>query len=316
MRRLRCFRLATMGLALLVMLMSGSSPSNALLQFAQGVEHDKSLLQDAQQSGAPEGRQAYLWALLGEDYEAVPDFFHAEEAYNKALHIWEHDPTQQGNYATALDNLGALYLAYSRIGEAAECRKKAREIRLRAGDALGLARSQERLAEVALVQHRFKDAAIEADEAYVELTARHDPIPSERISALVTAAIAKCMRHDCSKGRRTAEQALAVARENFAEESVPVAHSLLALGLAQSRTGDDAQAEQTMLQGIHILEEKSGPSSPAVLGALYEYRDFLEHVHRREQANALSSQLDSRLSLLRSQCAGCSTSVHGLVGAR
>ena len=71
-----------------------------------------------------------------------------------------------------------------------------------------------------------------------------------------------------------------------------------------------------MLQGIHILEVKSSPSSPSVLGALYEYRDFLEHIHRREQANTLSSRLVSRLSLLRSQCAVCSTSVDGLVGAR
>ena len=165
--------------------------------------------------GAPDSRQAYLWALLGEDYEGVSDFFDAEEAYNKALHIWEHDPTEQGNYATALDNLGALFLAYSRIDEAAECRKKAREIRLRAGDASGLARRQERLAEVALVQHRFKEAAIEADNTYVELTTLCDPIPSERISALVTAAIAKCMRHNWSKGLITTEQALSVARGKF-----------------------------------------------------------------------------------------------------
>ena len=266
--------------------------------------------------GAPDSRQAYLWTLLDENYEAVSDFFDPEEAYKKALHIWEHDPTEQGNYATALDNLGALFLAYSRIDEAAECRKKAREIRLRGGDASGLARSQERLAEVALVQHRFKEAAIEADNDYAELTTLRDPIPGERISALVTAAIVKCMRHDCSRGLITAEQALSVARENFVEESVPVAHSLLALGLAQSHTGDYAGAAQAMLQGIHILEVKSGPSSPTALGALYEYRDFLEHIDRREKANALSSRLVSRLSLLRWQCAGCSTSVDGLVGAR
>ena len=315
MSRLRCFRLAPTGLALLVILMFNSLRAHALLQVAQGVERDKAILEDAQRTGAAESRQGYLWALLGEDYEAVPDLFHAEEAYNKALHIWEHDPTQQGNYATALDNLGALYLAYSRTDEAAACRKKAREVRLRTGDMLGLARSQERLAEVALVQHRFKEAETDASEAYTELTARHDPILSERISALVTLAIAKSMRHDGSGAMSVAQQALTMARENFLEESIPVAYSLLALGLAQSHTGDDAQAEQSILGGIHILEAKSGPSSPALLCALYEYRDFLEHSHRKEQASALSNQLAGRLSVMRSQCPNCSTSVYGLVGA-
>ena len=313
----RRFRRAPMCLALLIMLLFGLLRADAM-QLAQGVERDKARLEEAEQTGASESRQGYLWALLGEDYEAVPDFFHAEEAYNKALHMWERNPApaQQSNYATALDNLGALYLAYGRTDEAAECRKKAREVRLRIGDEMGLARSQERLAEVALVQHSFKDAARDSDEAYAKLTALHDPIPSERISALVTSAIARCMHHDCDVALTTAQQAVSLARENFLEESVPVAHSLLALGLAQSHTGDDRQAEQSILEGVHILEHKSGPASPAVIGALYEYRDFLEHVHRKDQAGALSDQLAGRLSMLHSQCAACSTSVYGLVGAR
>jgi tetratricopeptide (TPR) repeat protein len=311
----RRFRRAPMCLALLVVLLPGFLRASAL-QVMQGVERDKARLEEAEQTGAPESRQAYLWGLLGEDYQEVPDFFHAEEAYNKALHMWEHNPAQQSNYATALDNLGALYLAYGRADEAAECRKKAREVRVRIGDEMGLARSQERIAEVALVQRSFKDAARDSDEAYAKLTALRDPIPSERISALVTSAIAKCMHHDCDAAMTTAQLAVSLARENFLEESVPVAHSLLALGLAQSHTGDDRQAEQSILEGVHILEDKSGPASPAVIGALYEYRDFLEHMHRRDQASALSDQLAGRLSMLRSQCAACSTSVYSLVGAR
>jgi tetratricopeptide (TPR) repeat protein len=311
MSRLRCFCSMSKGVAVLFLVMSGCTAANAL-QLGRGVERDRALLEDSQRAGEPASRQGYLWALLGEDYQLVPDIFHAEEAYNKALHILEHDPAQQGNYATTLDNLGAMYLAYSRPDEAAECRRKAREVRLRAGDEMGLARSEGRLAEVALVQHKFREAANGADEAYAKLTALHDPFPSERISALVTSAIAKCMRHDCGEALHTAEEALTMARENFLEESVPVGHSLLAVGLAQFHTGDDSDAERSILAGLRIVEAKAGPGSPTVIGALYEYRDFLEHVHRKEQAAALSSQLASRVSLMHSQCASCSASVYSL----
>jgi tetratricopeptide (TPR) repeat protein len=254
--------------------------------------------------------------VLAEDYQETADYFHSEDAYNKALHLLEKNPADRGNYATALDNIGGLYLAYGRAEEADRCRRTARDIRLKLGDQLGVARSQERLAEVALIEHRFKVAGDEADQAFAALNAAGDPLFSDRISSLVTSAIAHCKRHEYAEGRHAAEQALAMSRENFVENSLPVAHSLLALGLAQSYTGDMDQAERSILAGVHILEQKSAPDSPVVLGALYEYRNFLQRSHREAQAEALSRQLDARLTIMRSQCGDCSTSVFALVDKR
>jgi tetratricopeptide (TPR) repeat protein len=255
---------------------------------------------------------AYLWGSLATDYTAEADFLRAEDAYFHALHLLKGLPESQNNYATLLDNLGVLYLAYNRRAEAEQYLKAALTIRKKLNDMIALGASQVHLAQLALAHHKFKQAEAIAVEAQANLTAVGVSGRAGLIGALVSLAYTRCEQNKCVEGLRDAEEAMDLARVVYPSDSLPSGHVLMAIGFAKWKAGDNQQAEKMMLEGIHIITAKNAPGAPYSRMAMFEYRDFLNATGRALDVKRLDDQLAQATP---QPCANCTVNVSSMSNA-
>lgn len=276
------------------------------------IDQQVHLIDLAEREHLPQAKLGYLWARLASGYSAQADFARAEDAYFHSLRLLRDVPEAQKNYATLLDNMGVLYLAYDRKPEAEQYLRKAFAARRKQGDMTALGISQVHLAQLALARHKFKEAENLAFEGQGNLVMTDNQARAGLISALVSLAYARCERNKCDAGLRNAEQALALARLVYPLDSLPAGHVLMAIGFARWKTGDSQGAEKMMLEGIHIITTKNAPGAPYSRLALFEYRDFLNAMHRTLDVKRVDDQL---ARMMPQPCINCTVNVSGLSNA-
>lgn len=314
-RRNPCVRFRTQILALCIALPiceHARTQQVSLTELNNRINQELRLIKVAEHDHLPNSKLGYLWAQLASSYAQQADFARAEDAYFHSLRLLKDAPEAQTNYATLLDNLGVFYLAYNRREEAENYLKKAFAARTTQGDITALGVSQVHLAELALAYHRFKEAEHIAEEAHTNLTAAGDSGKKGLIGALVALTYARCARNKCAEGLHNAEQAMELARLVYPSDSLPAGHLLMAIGFAKWKTGNNQEAEKTMLQGIQIITTQNAPGAPYSRNALSEYRSFLVATHRSADAK----RIDDQLAAMTSQpCANCTVSVYSLSNA-
>ncbi len=279
------------------------------------IEQERRMIEVGERTGLGDSKLGYLWANLATAYEDEADGEQALKAFERALQLLGKDAKDRANYATTLDNLGSLYLQYGRVGEAEVVRRRALAIWKEIGDPMGIAHSEQHVAEVELGKHHFKEAEKGARAALaMEASAGDGPVNvSMELSALVTLTFAECMRSKPEDGLRDAERAMKLVEATFPSDTLERAHVLMALGFAQWKTGDTVKAEQSLQDGMRILRERLGARSPVVLAAMYEYTWFLKGTGRAEELAMVQKQIDELTGqgVLRS-CGDCSVSVYAL----
>lgn len=278
------------------------------------IAEDHRLIQQAEQQHLSDDRIGYLWALLASNYRKAGDFAASENAYAKALHLFEQNPSSARNYATTLDNLAMLYLVYGRLDEAEKYNRKGAKIRSGLGYPLDEARSEQHMAEIDLARHKFKAAEKEAASALEVMTRLDDPEKLDIVSALNALTFTRCLRKACEEGMEAAQRSLSMARSSFGEESRAVAHALMAAGFAEWKLGRLDDADRTMRTGIQMMKAQEGPESRAALLALMEYRNYLEGVHRDREAERIRQEISVAMSRQAPACATC-VSVFSLANA-
>jgi tetratricopeptide (TPR) repeat protein len=285
-----------------------SDPSEPSVRIEQGLR----MIQEGKQTGLPATQLGYLWATLAASYQDAADAEKALAAYEHALQLLATDPKAKANYATALDNMGSLYLEYRQIAEAEKVRKRALAIRQEIGNPLEIGWSEEHMAEIALVKHRFKDAEKGARSAFETLSRSGHDVSSE-VASLVILTYAECMQSRPEEGLREAERAMRLAENGLAAGSVERANVSMTLGFAQWKTRSVAEAERSMQDGLRILRVRLGNTSPILRAAMYEYRDFLKAMHRGPEVTAIEKQITAMTpQATKRSCAGCTVSVHVL----
>ena len=276
------------------------------------IDLSRRLIRVAEHDRLSNAKQANLWAQLASEYAQLTDFARAEDAYFHSLHLLENAPASQANYATVLDNIGVLYLAYNRRDEAKAYLQRAFTTRKELGDRMALGVSQVHIAEIALAEHKFKDAENLAAEAQTNLTGAGDPGRKALVGALAALTYARCSRNNCVEGLRNAEQAMELAHIVFPSDTLPIGHVLMAIGFAKWKSGDNQEAEKMMLQGIQIITTQNVPGAPYSRNALSEYRAFLQATHRTMDAKRIDDQIATKTA---QPCANCTVSVYGLSNA-
>jgi tetratricopeptide (TPR) repeat protein len=276
------------------------------------ISEDLHQIHDAEQQHLSNGHRGFLWGILAADYRDAADFIRSEDAYNHSISLLRNAPEAAINYATALGNLGALYLIYARNEEAYTCMKKALVIRRQLGDQINIAMSLQHLADLDIALHRFKDAEKEASQSYQILTSANAP-PESSVPALASLAYARCKQNNCALGLLDAQHALEIARATIPPDSLQFGLTLTTLGFVQSRTNHLDDAEKSLLSGIEIVKAQTSPGDPTLLYSMIEYRDYLKVAHRDREAKQLDAQLAN--STVRQPCAACSVSVYSLSSA-
>jgi tetratricopeptide (TPR) repeat protein len=252
------------------------------------------------------------WSLLAEDYSLAGEAGNGESAFNHAVEFFSKEPENRDLYATALDELGALYRVYGRIPEALNCRRKALALREKLGDPLQLALSQSHLAELALISKKYKEAFAGADRAYRQMAGVENARKADILSALLVRTYAKCRLRRRAECLSDAQQALALSRSAFAEDSMPMGAALMALSSAQLDNGVALEAEVSARRAWDILNRELAPDDPRVIFAMSQDRDCLLALHRNEEAHEIDAQVSAVHRLPEQSCASCTVSVYGL----
>ena len=255
-----------------------------------------------------------LWAHLALDYEDAAEFAKAEEAYNRSLQILEHAPDSAKDFATALENLGSLYLAMHNDDEAERCRKRAQVAFEKIGDAAEIAMGKALLAEAYLGEHKFKEAQKASAEAYAAMAALKDADSGQIVSALITLTFASCMRGQCAYALERAREAKLRAMAAFPADSLLVAETRSALGYAEWKTGMNDAADEEMRESIRILRERTTPGHPYLRGVLAQYHAYLKDTHRTAEADEIAREEQALGGATPSVCANCTVSTYSLRG--
>jgi tetratricopeptide (TPR) repeat protein len=308
----RCVWAATF--AALVLGFAFSRPARAYdsQSIEQRIAQEIALIHDGERNGLDPLKMGRLWAHLGIDYEDEAEFAKAESAYNHSLRILEALPAGLSDYANVLDNLGSMYLMLGNLPEAERCSRNSLAVREKMGDKLQIARGKWHLAEVELGRHRTKEAQQGSLEAYNEMVALNDPETKDLVSALITLAYAECFQSCADAGVAHAKQSVALARGASPADPIMIGQALLALGNAEWKAGLRT-AEQEMRESIEIFRAQNARGRAYVLGAMEQYRRYLDAVHRGSEAKQVAQE-EAQLRARQTSCANCTVSVYGLQG--
>lgn len=254
-----------------------------------------------------------LWAKLASDYHDVAEFDKAEDAYTRALRLFEPLPTSRRAYAITLENLGTLYMITGRLDAALNCQRHALDVVQEIGDPLLIARGQGHIADVYLAMGKGKQAvrfSTPAVEAGRSLPADSRP---ELDSMLITHSYALCLSSRCEEGLAAGREALPLVLADFGAQSFPAGQAYVAVGYAELRTGSIASAEEHLGEGVRILRVQLPPTHPLLTNALGIYHDALAKNHHDAQAHQIAEE--QRTAMERSpNCNGCTVSIQGLRG--
>lgn len=276
------------------------------------IEGDRLAIEQARQLNLNDGQLGRLWARIASEEENLGQMDRAEAAYVHALELFQHDPSLQRDYAITLDNLGTLYAMTDREQESLNCRKRSLSIFQKLGDPLQIARGEAHLADAYLILGKYKDAEQHSLRANRSLSELSNATVEDRASTLLSYAFSSCMAGHCGDGLTAAQQAIALARAHFSEDSFPLGQVHVVLGYAEWKTGDNAKAETDLRDGINALRHVLYPTHPLVLHALDIYRLYLLEAHREVEAKQIAEELKAPLS--DASCANCKVSVYGLRG--
>ncbi len=255
------------------------------------IAEERDTIQDAERQHLADEHQGYLWANIAADYRIAADFSHSEEAYDRAIQLLKDRPDARVNYATLLDNLGALYLTYAHVEEASTCLKKALAIRQQLGNQVNIAISLQHIADLDVARHKFKDAEREAAEASPALLANASTNGNTAVAVLSTLAYVRCKLNRCAQGLEDAQHALALARSLLPSQSLRYGLTLLVVGYADWRSGHSQDAEITLLEGLDIVKKQTAPGDPILFYSMMEYRDYLAAMHRGTEVKQIDAQL-------------------------
>jgi hypothetical protein len=90
-----------------------------------------------------------------------------------------------------------------------------------------------------------------------------------------------------------------------------VGQALQALGYADWKAGIEKAPEQEMRESIAIFKELNDRGRAYALGAMQQYRRYLEETHRGPEAKQVALEAE-QFSKQRGKCPNCTVSVYGL----
>lgn len=277
-------------------------------------ERDLELIRAAEWEKLPPLDVGRLWTRLASDYERAGEFAKGEAAYNRALELLDKAPNAILEYATALDNLGLLYLVNGNFDAAEKCRMHSYAIREKSGDGLEIARGKWMLAEVDVARKRYKDAQKKASEAYAAMVALHDPFVSELVSTLTLLSSVSCMNNECALGVESGREAKRLALAELPIDHFLLGEALIALGYAEWKTSLEDDPGEDLREGVRILRKRARPGHPYLLTALQIYGDYLKAAHYVAEADEIAKEVKALRNKPAHNCGNCTVSVYGLVG--
>ncbi len=259
-----------------------------------------------------------LWLQMACDYADEEDVQHSEEAYSRALRLFQRSSSQQ-DYAYALDGLGVLYHHTGRLKEAENLLRKSLAVYEEIHSDYGVPRVHVDLATLLLHEKRFAGAEEESAKGIAGLEGQKETYPGDLIEGLVASSYAKCFQGRCEEGERDAERAR-VLTARYPKDSLMAIATLLAVGFEQWRSGAEEEGDRSMREAVALIREKNDMPSAVLLDAqlkvLSEFAEYLRETHQKGRARQIEDEVAQLKGGQRPDCRNCTVSVMGLTSSR
>jgi tetratricopeptide (TPR) repeat protein len=270
----------------------------------------KAAIDSRQLSGNELGRGYIILAVA---CQGAGDLANAQIAFEDALQILEHDREHPEDYASALENYAEFYSELGQLDVAAPMWRKAFHLRQRIGDHTGIALSLARLAELALVRNRIREAHRYLQKASEEARASPDLIDDDKAFFFETQGWLAMAEHHAPAAVGAYQHALELVERSRGEQHWLAGWEHMLLGKAHAESGDFRSALANMQTGLTILEHALGQKNPKYFAAELAYSRVLDQFGLHAEAAQMRAAAEkASKDYYGSQCAGCTINVAAL----
>jgi tetratricopeptide (TPR) repeat protein len=250
------------------------------------------------------------WNILGLAYQDLGEFAPAQHAYEESLRILKELADNIRDYAMALDDFGALYVATGQFEPAEKMRTKALGIYEKVEDHGGIARASCDLATIAFSQKKVASGSKYLAQAVKEARAANDLDDDDRAAITSLQGWQAQFDGDFAMSVARYRQALDLWRSRHGDEHPFTGWGHLLLGDAQFEAGQMTTALEEIRQGIAVLDRTVGHQNPHYLIAELAYSRVLDATGFHAEAARIKATAESLLKEVnRKQCAGCTISI-------
>jgi tetratricopeptide (TPR) repeat protein len=289
----------------LVLLFSFSLAGQEIVQDASqpvgaaAVKRERELLISRLEAGARRGeanREANIdvgkiCGQLGLIYQDVGQWARAEAALERAVLLLRPDEASKRELVTAIGDLGNLHVVMGKLRESEKEDKEALRLAEELGDKVAIAQSRDRLAALALAQHKYERARDYAQKAAAEFAANEKSEPFDVVSARYTLALADCHLGDYRHAIPLLTDAVDEAKTKMQARDLPAGFGEFLLGYALWKSGDTSAARAHLEEGIAVVKEQLGWGHPVYLRMLGHYAQYLRETRRVEAANDVMREI-------------------------
>lgn len=298
-----------------------AEPSDPLLQARKLSEQGQSraaisLLEPLVQREAHALDDTHLgiaWNLLGSAYVNLEDYDKARHCYETAIRILQTVPTEQLQYATALDNLATAELATDHSDAAKALRIRARRVYEGLGNDAGIAIVSSNLAMVNLKQNDLHEARQNLTEAF-EAAERTKQLTDNNLAEIyiVKGCLANAERNfQAAVG--AFQQAIDLWIRKYGDQFFMLGTAYALRGQAYSDLGDHQKAVADLQHALALLAGTPGPNTPAYFMVEFAYARALRDTGAKRDAARLEKEAKAALISIRTQqCGGCTISAESL----
>src|SRR5260370_21105212 len=194
------------------------------------------------------------WNILGLAYEDLGNFTLSQHAYEESLRILEGLPDNIQDYAMALDDFGALYVATGQFEVAEKLRTKALGLYERVEDRGGIARPCGDLAGIAFSQKKVARGSKYLERAVKEARLANNLDGDDRVAIASLQGWKAQFDGDVTMSVASYGQALDLSRKLHGEEYPSTGWGYLLLGEAHAEANQLTNALGGMRQGVAVLD--------------------------------------------------------------
>jgi tetratricopeptide (TPR) repeat protein len=267
----------------------------------------KAAIDSRRLSGIELGRGYIILAIA---CQGAGDLANAQIAFEHALQVLEHDREHPEDYASALENYAAFYSELGQLDVAAPMWRKALRLRQRIEDHTGTALSLTRLAELALVRNRVREAHRYLQKASNEAKLAPDLIDDDMAFFFEAQGWLAFAEHHAPAAVAAYQNALGLVERSRGEQHWLAGWEHMLLGKAYAESGDLRRSLANMQTGLTILDHALGQKNPKYFAAELAYSRVLDQVGLHTEAAQMSATAEkASKDYYGSQCAGCTINV-------
>lgn len=245
----------------------------------------------------PAGKDWQAWLKLAVLLQDAGSYRESEDAYRQTIALLRApDPLV---VADVFDHMGTMYVTSGQLSKAEPIERHALAIRENQRNSLGTGISHMHLAMLFLGQNDLRSAEAEAQAAvnllvpeYAHRPGASPATPEEKMTALIGLAQVRCASGADQAAVPDLRWALQIAHQNYSDESLPVGYVEFLLGHAYWKSGNPADADRLMTEGVQKLATVIGWGHPAYLGTLRQYEVFLVATRQRDRAQQISAEIE------------------------